>query len=373
MKGMKRILILGTGNAQVDAVRFCKEWGLFVYACSYNSFGRATALADQFELIDITDINKVKAYTEANNIDAVYSVGSDIAMPTACAVSEQLALPHFVTFETAQTCMDKANLRKSLGLNGGGNIKYQMITGKGEQINIPYPFIMKPVDSQGQRGVRLIKNFEEFEKHFDTAKEFSRAGKVIIEEYIDGPEMSVNTYVYNNEIIFFAISDRVSWEQYPGGIIHKHILPSRILNHDANKAVLDLVQETIQILSIENGPVYFQIKLQDNEPKLIEVTPRLDGCHMWWLYTYSTCIDLLEVTFKHLLGALPKPETCLNPEISNAYSLEFFCEVPGKHVDYSKYSTKDALYLEWYYNPGEKVMPINGFFEKIGYVIRNDN
>ena len=370
---MKHILILGTGNAQVDAVNLCKQLGLKVYACSYNNYGRATKLADKFELIDIADTDKVKRFTEDNHIDIVYSVGSDLAMPTACAVSEQLGLPQFVSYETADICTNKDKLRQELLKNGKGNIGYQVVTSKKESLNIPYPFILKPVDSQGQRGVRLINNSEEYATYFDITMQYSKAGRVIIEEYIEGLEVSVNAYLCNGNIVFFAVSDRITWDQYPGGLIHKHLYPSRLIAIEEMEPVLTLVSDTVETLKITNGPVYFQLKFKNNEPKIIEVTPRLDGCHLWRLLKYATSVDLLEMAYKHLLGESPMIENCINPATSSNYCLEFYCEVPYGKVDYDKYNLSEALYLDWYYRSGEEVKPINGYFEKVGYVIKEHN
>ena len=370
---MKSILILGTGNAQVDAVNLCKQLGLKVYACSYNTYGRATKLADKFELIDIADTDKVKRFTEDNHIDIVYSVGSDLAMPTACAVSEQLGLPQFVSYETADICINKDQLRKALEEKGKGNIEFQVVTNRKEPLNIPYPFILKPVDSQGQRGVRLINNSEEYAIYFETTMQHSKAGKVIIEEFIEGLEVSVNAYLYEGRIIYLAVSDRITWDHYPGGLIKKHLYPSSKNTEVALGPLLNLVSDTTEKLRIENGPVYFQIKFKDNEPKIIEVTPRLDGCHLWRLLKHATSVDLLEMTHKHLLGDPPMIENFINPTTSGNYCLEFFCEVPGGKVDYDKYNLSEALYFGWYYRPGEEVKPINGYFEKVGYIIKKHN
>lgn len=63
---------------------------------------------------------------------------------------------------------------------------------KAEILAVPYPFIMKLTDSQGQRGVVLVKDYDEFLSGFDKTQSYSRSGKVILERYIDGPELSVN-------------------------------------------------------------------------------------------------------------------------------------------------------------------------------------
>ena len=162
---MKTILILGIGNAQLDAVKVCKKMGMIVHTCSNTSNGAAKEVSDYFKLIDIIDFEQVLKYTSENNIEAVYSVGSDIAMPTICYVSEKLNLPHFVSLKTAKICNSKHELRKALGDSFKGNLKYKVVSSISKDMQIDYPLIMKPVDSQGQRGVRMVKNYNELIKY----------------------------------------------------------------------------------------------------------------------------------------------------------------------------------------------------------------
>ena len=104
---MNKILVLGTGAAQADLIRACKDRGREVYACSYRSGDVGQKYADHFAEINITDAEAVKDYATANDIDCIYSTGSDIAMPTAFGVSEELGLKSFCSSRTAVICNNK--------------------------------------------------------------------------------------------------------------------------------------------------------------------------------------------------------------------------------------------------------------------------
>ncbi|MBQ4312726.1 MAG: ATP-grasp domain-containing protein, partial [Clostridia bacterium] len=279
---MDKILILGTGQAQGDIIRHCRERGMTVYACSYISGDSAQADAHFFEQINIVDADAIEQYAREKGIDCIYSAGSDIAMPTVCDVSERLGLPHFVSSGTATICNTKSLLRDTLGASFEGNLAFREITSIEDEITIPYPLMMKPVDSQGQRGVYRIDSREEFLARFEASMSHSRQKKLILEEFVDGDEISVNTFSVGGEMIFSLISDRVVWENLPGGIIHRHLIPSRYDDGgEVTQAILSLVRRVLTALSINDGPAYFQIKMKSGRiPKLLEVTPRLDGCHM---------------------------------------------------------------------------------------------
>lgn len=365
---MKKILILGTGNAQVDLAKYCKDNDFEVYGCSYTKGGNAEEYLDHFVQIDIVDSEKIADYAKENQIRFIYSIGSDIAMPTVCSVSQKLGLPYLVDRKIAKICNTKTLLREALGKNFEGNVCYQRIRKINDDILIPFPVMMKPVDSQGQRGVAKISSESEFNEHFDKAMQYSRKKELIIEEYIDGPEVSVNAFRVNGKTIFSLVTDRDTWEKYPGGIIHKHIVPSKLAK-DVVQRIVEMSEHALTTLHIDNGPAYLQVKLNDkNEPKLIEITPRLDGCHMWRVIKEYCGIDLLKMT----IDLLTEESISDRLELKNNgdFILEFMCEKPGNTCNYGNYNFKDSIDYVWYYKDGEEVRPMNGYMEKCGYLIR---
>lgn len=306
-------------------------------------------------------------------VDFVYSVGSDVAMPTVAKVSKELGLPCFVDYETTTICNHKGVLRETLHRRKvEGNIPFQMIESPDEDIRINFPVMMKPSDSQGQRGVVKVGNIEELRHNFYRTIGFSREKKVILESYIDGDEISVNVFFENSELKFYLVSDRMVWDEHPGGIIRKHIIPSVYeKNAEVSEKVRKLVFETIEAIGLKNGPAYFQIKISpDKTPYIIEVTPRLDGCHMWKLIRYSTGIDLLKASMDMLEGKeYNQPEKyTIKP-----YSLEFLCGKPGSVFYKNNYDISGYESLNWYYEEGKTINPMNGFFEKCGYVIKRES
>ena len=364
----RRILILGIGSAQWDLFEYCRERQFEVHACSSTDCGLARKLADRFAQIDIADVEAIRRYAEASEVDLIYSVGSDLAMPTACRVSEDLGLPTLVSAEAALACNQKPRLRALLGPAFDGNLEFRAGQSVDDVRPARFPVMMKPADAQGQRGVRRVDSAAELEAHFETCRSFSRTGNVIVERYVEGPEISVNTYSIDGQIAFALVSDRISWPDLPGGIIHEHRFPSAWGEGAVGDAVLDLVARTLAALGVREGPAYFQICIKDGHPWLLEVTPRLDGCHLWRLIRYAIGVDLLDATLRHLqgeavsglLGADPKPAPM---------RLEFLCEAPGVPMNRARWRLSAPLYHQWYYEDEEMIRPINGYFEKCGYHI----
>lgn len=364
---MKRFLVLGTGNAQVDLIRALK--GRYeVHGCSHAREGAGIPLLDAFAKIDIREKEEVLAYCQKHEMDLVYSIGSDIAMPTASWVSEQLALPHLVSFATATDCNAKHRFRQRLS-GTSFHVRHQQVFSVDEPLPLPLPVMVKPADSQGQRGVRAVHTWEEYRKQVAIALDYSPSRVAIVEELLAGSEISVNAFLADGEIVFSMISDRWVWPNFPGGLVRGHQIPSQTAGSELQPSIIQLVKTVVDRLEILNGPVYFQIMVENGMPKLVEVTPRLDGCHLWRMIFLATGVNLLEMSIQ----ALEKGASVFNARhdgLKHPWHLEFFCEPPGTVFDQDRFPAHpNSMYREVFYAEGERVRSVNGYMEKCGYQI----
>jgi carbamoylphosphate synthase large subunit len=368
-----RILILGTSSPQIDALKFLKSKGYTTYACSNIKLNHPETIIDHFFLIDILNEEALIELIYSKDIKIIYSVGSDIAMPIISAISEKLDLTHFISSTTAEICNNKGNMRLTLGSQFSGNISFKIIDNLEDMHSMKYPIVLKPVDSQGQRGVRMIKHHSELLLKFEESKRHSRSGKLIAETYLTGDEYSANGYFVDGELKLCLLSDRIVWEGFDGGLIHKHLLPSKKISEEVARKVEDLLVRISKKLQINNGPIYLQFKIQDDMPFIIEVAPRLDGCHLWLIIKEYCNVDLIKLIFEHLIDNRTDELANFLPN-NSSYMLEFICDYPNKKVNFTKYDIPDdTIMLKKYYNGGDTIRPVNNQYEKIGYFIRNIN
>lgn len=388
----KTLLILGAAAVQNDAVMAAQDMGIKVIVAAQAADGPAAETADQFVEANFMDLNKMRELLNSQKIDAVYSTGSDLAMPVAMTLSEEFGLPHFVSKETALTCNNKIAMREQTrNLPGAVRFAHCSFTDAGEADNdaakalietVPGtgPWIVKPADSQGQRGIQLIDDENQVFSAAAEAAKYSRTSSAIVEEYIGGTEVSVNGYLVDGEIKFLVVSDRVTWPQFTG-LIRAHSVPSRY-SGDANitAQLHESIAKFADRLGIMNGPVYAQVKIDQADVRIIEITPRLDGCHMWHLLSYATSVDLMKITLRHLVFG-EKPEFPSELQIRPA-TLEFLCQQPNTPAEYpanyaeiiSADNTEDKPVAGFrYYEAGQNIRPVNGRFDKIGYEIRFDS
>ena len=374
---MKTVLIPGAGYPQIDAIEYCKGKGWKVAGCSYTRGDAGEHLLDEFQQVDIKDAEGLAKYASECGASLIYTVGSDLAMPSVMKASETLGLPHFISSEAASICHAKHRMRQCLGSGFAGNVPF-LVCGKLEEALCfdDFPGMMKPVDSQGQRGCFRVDSADDIRENFAVSLDYSIEGKVIIERFIEGEEISVNGYMEDGKLVFSAISDRIAFDEYPGGIIKEHIFPSRRAAGATADEVRSVVEASAEKLGILNGPCYYQIMMgTDGHPYIIEVAPRLDGCHMWRLIKHCCGVDLLAACFDRLADGTslvtdnPKG-FCLQ---GGEYKLSFMSGETGSIVNREDFNTQDADYVCWYYETGDTVRKLNGYIEKCGYEIGPSN
>jgi len=369
---VKKVLILGVGNAQVDAIRHCRERGWEVHGVSYRHEGRGLPLVDRFALVNIVDKEAVLEYVVENEIDFIYSIGSDVAMPSVGYVSEKLGKPFFVDETTTELMQNKGKFRAFLEDKNLSSIPF-MTAEKIDELRDwdIYPAIIKPVDAQGQRGIFELSSRADLETHFQGSRKQSRSGRVVVEQYIDGPEISINAFIHKGATVYGIITDRFIVPGLPGGIIRGHRIPSRINPSIGAKAV-DLASRVLEALRIQSGPVYFQMKYTVDDAYVIEVAPRLDGCHLWRLIKLIYDVDLLQATFDLLAGDshnIPGSWQTPKPQLDRELFLEFSLQETSSPFRKPEVGNRELLYQEFYYHEGDMVREINGLMEKTGYMI----
>lgn len=374
MCNTKKILVLGTGNAQLDLIKYLKQKGHIVVGLSNTSQHSVNQIIDKFYPIDIVDKEKVCTIAQEENVDLIYSIGSDLAMPSVAYASQQLGLPCFLSGCCAEIMQNKTLFRKFLAENKICAVPFMKAQTRNELSEWKiFPAIIKPSDSQGQRGIFKVDASQDLERAFEQAKLFSRTQTVIIEKFIQGKEISLNGYMVNGILKYSFISDRQTVNNNSVGIVIGHHFPSQMPQEFQTKAAT-MAQQVASKLNYLNGPIYFQMIYNESDVQLIEGAPRLDGCHIWRLIEHRYRVNLLDISIEHLLNNTPP-----NKEIAETGkqidSIIFFLEEPGTVFNKEKYDYNRAenSYYELYYNNKETVRTVNGILEKVGYQIISSN
>ena len=188
MSAPKTILVLGTNAGQADLIRYMKDHGWRVVACAHRSGGPGEAHCDLFERVDIRDVAAVTNLARRVQADLVYSVSSDVANATAIAVSEALNSPHFFDSDLVDLCNRKQRFRAHLDKAGLSPVAYREVSTLEDASGwSQFPCIVKPTNSQGQRGVQRVDRVEDLALAVQNAADVSMTDAVvIIEEVLEG-------------------------------------------------------------------------------------------------------------------------------------------------------------------------------------------
>jgi len=327
----QKILILGAGVMQGPALSIAAEMGLETVAADANGEAECIPLASRFEKVDLKDREGIAALAlslkENGGLSGILTAGTDFSGSVAWA-AEKAGLPG-IPFESAIDASDKGRMRKRFreaGVPSPEFIVMEALPKPGSALPFPWPVVVKPVDNMGARGCRRVDNDTELEAAVTDALKFSRSGKVIIEEYMEGPEFSVDALVYNGEITICGFADRHIF--FPPYFIEMgHTMPSS-QDECTIHALLDAFSLGVKALGITNGAAKGDIKLTSRGPMIGEIAARLSGGYMsGWTYPYSSGVLPTRGAIEIALGKKP---TCLKPEWNHTSAERAFISIPGK-------------------------------------------
>ena len=364
-------IVLGTNAGQADLITYLKKKGWTVTSCAYQAGGPGEENSDKFELIDISDIDLVTRFARDQKADLVCSVSSDIAATTVVHVSSRLNLPHFFDVALIELFDSKPALRQHLNQHDLSPVAFiEAKTASDVAGWTAFPCMVKPADAQGQRGVVRIDHKDDLSTAIETAISLSRTATAIVEEFLDGVEISSNVLICNGKIVVNEFSERLVHSGKALGIPQGHLIPIVNVSQVHQQEADSLIHEVISSLRITDGTLYFQMIVTPAGPKIVEIAPRLDGCHIWRLIKAAHGIDFLDLSIRCLLGetievATPKPAS------SDVYELQFQQVSAGRTFTSDEFPVpSDNLYHEYRYNDGDDIVPINGRLEVVGYYVR---
>jgi len=332
IKRPKHLLIIGGGVFQVPAIKTAKSMGLKVVVTDYNREAEGMLLADypievSTRNINLT-VNIAKQFHRSCPLDGVMTVGTD-ASQTVAAVADALNLPG-IPFEVAERATDKIKMRQVLKEKGVPVPDFRPIWTLEECQqaiqDMPLPLVIKPCDNMGARGVRKIERLDDLISAFREAKEASISGKLILEEFMEGPELSLDALVFEDSIHITGVADRII-ERAPYFVEIGHTLPSALPEKQQSRAVA-VFKQAIFALGIDIGAAKGDIKITPEGPKIVEIAARLSGGWMSaYTYPLSTGVNLYKAAIQIALGETP---TDLKPKTSLVSAERSLLPPPGK-------------------------------------------
>lgn len=298
----KTILILGASEFQIPLIQAAKRMGLYVLTCDYLPDNPGHAFADKYINISTIDKDAVLQVAIDYQVDSIATFASDPAIPTIGYVAEALGLPG-ISARAAESFSNKDLFRhvlKQAGLKTPGfYLTESASTPAG--LDGSKPYIIKPVDSSGSKGVRLSTGSRSISECIKYALSFSRSHRCIIEEYIQGPQVHGDGFLQDGKLIAGYFGDQYFYTQSDSFIPISTRWPT--VHADICQQLKIQLEQLADHTGYLNGPINVEARLSsDNELYLIEVGARNGGNFVPVLQQRLTGFDYVDAVLKVSLG-----------------------------------------------------------------------
>lgn len=305
---MAKIAIIGASELQLPLVRKANEMGLKTICFAWEDGAVCKDECATFYPVSILDKEQILAICKKETIDGIVSIASDAAVPTVSYVAGQLNLTGN-PYEFAEICTNKYKMRCQLK-EDNVNIPFFIEADNNELIdleNLAFPMIVKPVDRSGSRGVQKVNTVQDLKEAVHVACEQSFTGKAIVEKFIEGREVSVESISWQGKHYILAITDKVTTGA-PCFVELAHHQPSELKNSLQEKIKLESIK-ALNSLKIQNGAAHTEILVTSDERiVVVEVGARMGGDFIGsHLTPLSTGFDYLKGVIEISLGSFSNP------------------------------------------------------------------
>lgn len=371
VRKMKRLLIIGASYLQLPAIQKAKEMGLYVGVVDFNPDAVGISAADEYFNISTIDEEGVYQAAKKFRADGIMTLATDMPMRSVAYAANKLGLVG-ISYDTAIKATDKGEMIKAFEASNVEHPWYYILSSLDEletvENRITFPCISKPVDNAGSRGVMLVHSRGELNEAVKYSSLNGRNGGVIIEEYLEGSEVSVEIIVVDGTVHILQITDKLTTGA-PHFVEMGHSQPSQLEDENID-AIRDLAVRAVRSVGINNGPAHVEIMLTKKGPRMIELGARMGGdCITTHLVPLSTGIDMIKATIDICLGDVPDLEYKFHKGSAIRYlrqSHGTIQKIEGVETAKSYEGVKQVTFVK---EIGDSVKNINSSVDRIGYVI----
>ncbi|MBV5278276.1 MAG: ATP-grasp domain-containing protein [Campylobacteraceae bacterium] len=315
----KTILILNAGKEAVEGIKIAKSMGLNVIVCDYDKKAPGITFADDFIFANIYDPNEIiralKDYPFKTKIDGVITIAADNPLSVAI-VAKYLGI-NGQSENTAKIATNKLLMKQILSEN---NIKipwFCEITSKQQlhdilKNNKNKNYVLKPIDSRGSRGVIRLNSIDNISNAFDYSIAYSKSQILILEEWLDGFQLSSESIVYKNISYLCGLADR-NYDMldllYPYVVENGGETPS-IFSKQISQEINNIITKIANAINLSEGSIKGDLILFNNEIYVIEFATRLSGGYFSThtipaVYDYKLIENIIKIALEQT-PVLPK-------------------------------------------------------------------
>lgn len=270
----KSILVFGLGFLQKSLIARCKAKGLYTVGIDPCEDAVCKDDVDVFEVVGGQDYEKTLEVAKRYDVAGVITTATDKPLVMMARVAEALHLP-FYSVKTAQWSTDKYQMKQRFMLGGVPFAKGKLAKNVEDVDDFEFPVIVKPRDNSGSRGVKLCRDRQELKECIAEALEFSHLDTVLVEEFIDGQEYSIESIHYDGKSKVIQFTEKKTTE-FPYNVELGHIQPA-MLSDGVKDEIRKIVEKIAMALNFNNCGSHTELKIGPRGITVIETSPRFGG------------------------------------------------------------------------------------------------
>ena len=326
-----KVLVLAGGYDQIALIKELKERGHSVILADYLENPPAKNVVSRHYKISTLDEMAVLHLAKTEKVDLITTACTDQALMTVARVSKMLNLPCYIDEKTALDVTNKAYMKQKFIDYGIPTAKSTILDDNSGFSNIDiseyrFPIVVKPCDCNSSKGVKKVNQYEELNEAIQDALRLSRNKKVIVEEFLEGIELSIDVWKDSEDVKIISISTSDKIENNDNSFaIYKSHYPVFISKAVYNN-ILKIARKICNAFDLDNCPILIQAMLCGDRIEVIEFSARMGGGSKYKLIEYMSGIDIMKTYVNRILGdtsqvIVPIP-SCKFIEVNYVYAFK---------------------------------------------------
>jgi biotin carboxylase len=293
---MKNAIVLGGTHDHIRLIEILKEKGYYTYLIDYLENPPARRFADEHIRESTLDIESVVNLTKEIKPDLLMAACIDQALLTMAYVCEKLSLHCHINYQTALELTNKALMKSKFVEHHIPTTPYVILKSTNVQSVdvLKYPVVVKPADSNSSKGITKVNTYSDLESATSFAFSHSRTKEIIVEEFMEGEEFSVDVAVENGEPTILLVTKNIKMQQNENTFTISQSYFPATSDEGLLKKIHNIILKIVSAYNIRNSPLLVQLIHNKGEISVIEFSARLGGGSKHHLIKKITGFDALE-------------------------------------------------------------------------------
>lgn len=299
---MKALVVAG-GLPQITLIEELKKRNIHTVLVDGSDKAIARKYADTFCQAQIFDIEAVKEIAVRENVDFLITVCADQVLLVVAQVAEMLGLPWYIDYETAKNVSDKELMKEIFVKNNIPTSRHVVMDRFDEEKikDLEFPLVVKPVDAYSSKGVKKVTDIISLGEAFSEAAEISRNKNVIVEEFCEGEEYSVDVFVSGGKAKVLCISNSEKVAEEGKFVIFRGRFPGEV-GEDVKAVIEETAQKIAEAFGLENCPMLIQLISDGKKISVLEFCARTGGAMKFLLIKRACGFDVINAVIDLTLG-----------------------------------------------------------------------